>query len=858
MLEWYSLTRRFSVLRTSSGSPIALDELKSKFAEQRARGSHNQVSEEEEDMILEALGRLHARNSRSRGRNSGEETDGEHSHQYMSSKFGAGYPGSQAAGPRQSVRSTATIGSSVLHTATSTSSLSSTKGSNVSRRMSNNLFGSGKLRDQVYLRSAGNTRRSGRDRNISSVTPSDSSMSTIASVSARADQNVSVYSDSLRPSTPDGSTYTVSVPSSPNNDKVFERQRSRGSISGESRSEYGAATKTFSTRASLALDDAIRELEEEGDDEIVMERSPIAHVSNGNLSTPATTTLGRNSPLISPVEYEAVTAISPDDQAVQGDAQRASPFPRSRTTSPTPRLPGYLPGMPRPLTPRDTTFDADDLTPSTTPRATSPRLPGGNPLSPVITQSITSSIYRSNSTASTSHQSTSQTATPTIPSTPPLFFNRSTNGRFTPEDRQRNGSSSPTTTESPDSPSQARRRPFSPLSSPTYQSLAGVPARPVTPSNVTWNTSSSPASGKAVGRNGSVSGHSRNASTTSITEVTTDSLERARSMSRSHRSPTFPDSSWIDLGLNGDGTDSEYRPSSAMSGTDLGSPVQMSNRPLRSPTPTHNRQKSPTAAGFPEYITTNGESASRRSSKQNHHSSFSLGSSHALLLSPIANSSRSSMESVGSSYHSWDEDHKKDRLFDLVSSLDPQHTDWHDVSAVDKSNVSTPGTSPYDDVDIEDVVRRQTGLTKGDFVAVQDKLINAAMAKATTPDGRNRASSLRKRRPSTSQSNYSFTGTDNRVASPAPQPQAAITASTSKAAEQKSKASALLDSVVDSIESPRANSSPMLSAENALPDDHQPVDQPLSSPGRRHRALADVLFGAEEDEPSDQWFQSLR
>ena len=58
MLEWYSLTRRFSVLRNSSGEPIGFDELKSKFEAQRARGSQNRVSESEEDMILEALSRF--------------------------------------------------------------------------------------------------------------------------------------------------------------------------------------------------------------------------------------------------------------------------------------------------------------------------------------------------------------------------------------------------------------------------------------------------------------------------------------------------------------------------------------------------------------------------------------------------------------------------------------------------------------------------------------------------------------------------------------------------------------------------------------------------------------------------------
>ena len=53
-----SLTRRFSVLRNSSGDPIGVDDLKHKFAEQRARGAEHQVTEEEEDMILEALGRI--------------------------------------------------------------------------------------------------------------------------------------------------------------------------------------------------------------------------------------------------------------------------------------------------------------------------------------------------------------------------------------------------------------------------------------------------------------------------------------------------------------------------------------------------------------------------------------------------------------------------------------------------------------------------------------------------------------------------------------------------------------------------------------------------------------------------------
>jgi serine/arginine repetitive matrix protein 2 len=56
---WHSLARRFTLLQ--DGELLGLEHLKARFAEQRARGAPNQVSEEEETMILEALGRMHVR-----------------------------------------------------------------------------------------------------------------------------------------------------------------------------------------------------------------------------------------------------------------------------------------------------------------------------------------------------------------------------------------------------------------------------------------------------------------------------------------------------------------------------------------------------------------------------------------------------------------------------------------------------------------------------------------------------------------------------------------------------------------------------------------------------------------------------
>lgn len=259
------------------------------------------------------------------------------------------------------------------------------------------------------------------------------------------------------------------------------------------------------------------------------------------------------------------------------------------------------------------------------------------------------------------------------------------------------------------------------------------------------------------------SGHSRNGSSTSATDGSTD-LDHSRSATRSLRSPAVPDSGWLDsrhasstsLTMN-----SDYRPASAMSVTDAGSPVQASNRPFRSPTPTHSAAYSPTAPSFADQgVHSNGNgngfSPSRRTSRQNPHSSFSFSPSNTLLLTPLGNSSRSSLGSAGSSYHSWDEEHRKDRLFDLFSNLDPQ-PQWHELGT-DRSTPSTSRTTPYDSPDLENVVRRELGLNKSDVAAIQEKLVTAALTKAATPEGRHRANSVRKRRPSTSQSNYSYNG----------------------------------------------------------------------------------------------------
>lgn len=266
-----SLTRRFSVLRNSSGDPIGVDDLKHKFAEQRARGAEHQVTEEEEDMILEALGRIRTSRTKHADSVNGDGNLGSTLSMNESGDGSSRISASPSLTGAQSILSTTTSASSVLPGSSSAASVSSsTKGSQYSRRMSNNLFGSGKLRDYSYVR----THRTRTESTRSSATQSDTSTSTVTS--SRVQHNTSVYSDnqSLRPVTPENASgYASSIPGSPNSN-VLSGSESILSSPGSSR-----LSKTLSPehlrRASLALDQVIKELEEEGDDEIVMERSPI-------------------------------------------------------------------------------------------------------------------------------------------------------------------------------------------------------------------------------------------------------------------------------------------------------------------------------------------------------------------------------------------------------------------------------------------------------------------------------------------------------------------------------------------------------------------------------------------------------
>ena len=146
---------------------------------------------------------------------------------------------------------------------------------------------------------------------------------------------------------------------------------------------------------------------------------------------------------------------------------------------------------------------------------------------------------------------------------------------------------------------------------------------------------------------------------------------------------------------------------------------------------------------------------------------LSLGpSTHPLVLTPFLNSSRSSFGSEGSSYHSIDEeDGKKDRVKALFAKIEDEIPEWHDFA---DTNIDTSHVlSGQEEVSFrslakeEEFVKRLSGLSRDDFAAVQERLLDAAQSRGDRGDRDKAGSVMKKRRPSTSQSFYTNGTTTN-------------------------------------------------------------------------------------------------
>ena len=387
------------------------------------------------------------------------------------------------------------------------------------------------------------------------------------------------------------------------------------------------------------------------------------------------------------------------------------------------------------MTPRENMEVEEQRSHSTTPRATSPMTDN---TAVAVPPSLVTSLVRRDSTPSSPRYSPR-------PMSPPFIQRTANNG--TDESPNRTGELSSDFEFPPTGI--IRRRPASPLSGPSYQPLAVSPvsSRPGTPSNGTWVPP--PTSQKSSFE------HNRNGSWFSDGNSESPSPEQSNPPRSLMKSPALPDSPVIDNRGHSSMTSfssSQSSPSQSLenrSPSSLSGPIDLgfaltTMKPVRSPTPT---QRSPTSPTFPSDLSP----GSPRSSRQNPPPS-AMPAFMPIMLSPIASSSRSLLESAGSSYHSWEGE--KDCTYSLFTDSDITQPSWHDISVSEQSSSTTPGGSPGDEWDAEDVISKYAGLKKSDFMAIQGKLVSVASAKVS-PD---RNSSLRRRRPSTSQSNYSISG----------------------------------------------------------------------------------------------------
>ncbi|KAL1748097.1 hypothetical protein HDZ31DRAFT_30346 [Schizophyllum fasciatum] len=905
------LSRRFTLLRES----IDAEELRTRFAEQRARGAEFQVSPEEEDMILETLGRIR---SPKRKTNQGSNDHDMSTSMNMSddgrfSQF-SGFTPSITSTP-QKAPSSSTLGSEFSNNADQGSALSNGTHSSPStprsvKRYSNNFFGSNKFKDYSYIRETQRARLNSQDSSTSGRRPNRSTGQTLTvdrdeDPFMAAPRSAPPY-PSAQYDQPTKATLRLGKRASRALQAVIKEIEEEGGLEEEDLTSNGrdgdrgeeedhGYEMEVHIRDELdghvvlgeeVTDDAeapSREREddaEDGDEIVIMprvkmnpsqEQSPSSSDTEEDrrMSVPIPMAILPDATDTNEHSAESIAITDEVPQALHPTTARASPIPSQVT-------PGYIPGMPRPMTPRD---ELDERSHSTTPRATSPTHTHSHSSSFSMT-SPTSSFAATGQGAynmSSSFTGSASLATSLLRremSSRGSNYSRSGSPMQRGNEGTENGmqhSSNPSYSSSYSTTSW--RRPASPLSSQAFQPFSTAvsapdlsrtprPADEASPPRQS-TTSSRPGTPSSFSHNAkNVWAHHRDASWTTSEEAHAQQNGSAgdhnpSGSTRSLRSPALPDSPLIEaihslhavtqsMGSASGPLDS--RPMSPMS--------------LGGGAPTH----SPSASlAF--------ESPSRRSSRQNHpNNPYANG-----FFSPIAGSSRSSLESSGSSYHSSECD-GRDKVWEVFGDADEaREPKWHDIPP----DASQQGADAEDD---EAVIKRTAGLTMADFARIQDKLVDASHTRqAVVPDHRERAASLRRRRPSTSQSNYSYKDVARAATSSSP-PQSPTIATQRPSDdgadyEANARANALLNSVVDSIRtvapmSPPPSSpppapapppaaltmSPNASRKEAPPSLTIPPTgnaRDVSPATRRNRDLAQLIFGEGEESANQETSQQV-
>lgn len=274
------MARRFTLLRSTTGDLLTLDDLRARFAQQRATGAHNQISEEEEDMLLNMLSRI--RSQHPGGHNVKDLNSATDISYARNDMLSTSYPTTEfpLTTGRQSTQSTTTMSSEAGYN----SSLGSiSPSSRASKRHSNNLF-SGQFRDMRYMKKTSN-RTIGSGRSVLSAASNDST------TGGTANALIDSYVDSLRPVTPDnssisiGSLKSLSISETPTRSTAVAHtlpaDNDVASLPLSPSSRFGKhLTYGQLHRMSVSLEDAIKEIEEEADDQVLVPRLSTSNREN--------------------------------------------------------------------------------------------------------------------------------------------------------------------------------------------------------------------------------------------------------------------------------------------------------------------------------------------------------------------------------------------------------------------------------------------------------------------------------------------------------------------------------------------------------------------------------------------------
>ncbi|KDQ06735.1 hypothetical protein BOTBODRAFT_243388 [Botryobasidium botryosum FD-172 SS1] len=711
-------------------------------------------------------------------------------------------------------------------------------------------------------------------------------------------------------------------------------------------------------RASLALGEALKELgrahgkedpDIEAEDTVLTPRSPLTTTRTMPGSfTPSS--FSNPAARMTTVE----SWVEDDDRETKYYSTRGSTASTSLSvyrfgnTSPPPasesRIPGYIPGMHRPITPRD--FDSDDQqshsqSNSTTPRALSPPIPlhqysppAQVPERPLLPSSILTHSRRG-SNASTRPMMSARSSSPTSPtsSTP-----RASRVHHPAEERSRGDTpthdvSLPAISPTHSSSLMDRRRPSSPLANLSFQAIAAsrseaaaalpipVVSSPLSASDQPQQRQRHLSTDEKASTLGRAGEHSRSNSSISRAERPVLSNiprpARSKSPSKSPISPSkLPESPVLDNARNGagqsvqsflnfsGGAESEqkevnghrYRGSNVSGKSSIYTPPRATTRsptsmrssmsPTKSPAPsgkvlTPGRASTPAQPISPARSPTPGRSTTPVRAPGRHHQQASISSSlndfdqqdarsisngisngktspkppshfstfssgthrNPLILSPLLNSSRSSIVSAGSSYHSWEGEEAKG---DILVEYDSLALAWDEVrekprtSGDPREQILLPSPQSKQ----EDYFSVLPGITKNDIASIQTRLVNAALAKRAAPSLPRAHSPHNKRRPSmVSTRSYGqdieYSNIPMRVITPpTPLPISEHRRTSSQASENALKANALLQSVMDSIPAPP---SPGVAAPTA------PVRPPTEQTNSESlKALNEALFGRED------------